>query len=103
MPEYIIAAEIKPLPSQARQAALGLQSKGFRILQIGLTISVQGPQSLWESVFHVAFESQKKTVIAELEKKEVTYQRAITKSMHIPAELKEMIEEVTFVEPSELF
>jgi len=103
MSENIVSGEIKPLPNQARQAALALQRKGFQILHIGPTISVQGSQSLWESVFSVSFESRKKTVLAELEKGEVTYQKAMTEGMHIPAELKEMIEEVAFVEPSELF
>ena len=103
MSENIVAAEIKPLPNQARQAALALQRKGFQILHIGPTISVQGSQSLWESIFNVSFEPQKKTVLAELEKGEVTYPKAITKSLHIPVELKEMVEEVTFVEPPEFY
>lgn len=103
MSENIIAAEIKPLRNQAKQAALALQRKGFQILHIGLTISVQGPQSLWKSIFNVSFEPQKKTVLTVLEKGEVTYQKAITKDMRIPVDLQEMIEEVFFVEPSELY
>jgi hypothetical protein len=103
MSENIIAAEIKALPDQTRQAALALQRKGFRILHIGPTISVQGPQSLWESIFNVSFESQKKIILEGLEKGEVTYQKAITKAMLIPVELQEMVEEVFFVEPSELY
>ena len=103
MSKIIISAEIKPLPNQARQAALALQRKGFKVLHIGTTISVQGSRSLWESIFSVSFKSQKKTVLKELEKGELTYQKAITESLQIPVELKGMIEEVAFEEPSELF
>ncbi len=103
MSETIISAEIVPLPNQSSQAAIGLQRRGFRILHIGPTISVQGSQSLWVSTFQVAFESQKKSVMAEVERAEVTYQKALTDTVHIPAELQNLISEVMFVEPPELF
>jgi hypothetical protein len=103
MSENIISAEIESLPNQAKQAALALQRLGFRILHIGPTISVEGQQSLWESTFNVSFEPQKKTVLAEMEKGEVTYQKAQIENIHFPKELQGLIAEVMFVEPPELY
>ena len=103
MSENVIAAEIEPLPNQANQAALALQRLAFRILHIGPTISVQGRESLWASTFNVSFEACKKTVVAEVEGGEVTYQKAVTEDMRIPAQLQDLIAEVTFVEPPELY
>lgn len=70
MRRNMISAEIEPIPNQVNQAASALQRLGFRILHIGPTISVQGPQSLWESTFHVSFEPRKKTVLPEVEGRE---------------------------------
>ncbi len=103
MSENIISAEIQPLPNQANQAAKALQSLGFRILHIGPTISVQAPRSLWESTFNVSFVPQKKTVMPEIEKGEVTYPKAITDNMRIPEHLQSVITDVMFVEPPELY
>lgn len=102
MRENIISAEIRPLPNQARHAALALQRLGFRILHIGPTISVQGPQSLWTSTFNVSFEPQKKTILAEVEG-EVTYHRALVEDMRVPTELQDVVAEVMFVEPPEFY
>lgn len=60
MTENIISAEIEPMPNKANQAAIALQRMGFKVLHIGLTISVQGPQSLCESIFNVSFETRKR-------------------------------------------
>lgn len=103
MQERIISAEITPPPNQANQAALAMQRLGFRILHIGPTISVQGPQLLWESTFNVSFEPHQKTIIAEVEGGVVTYQKALTESMRLPPELQTLIEEVVFVEPPEFY
>lgn len=104
MADNKISAEIKPKPNQANQAALVLQRLGFHILHIGPTISVQSPQSAWESTFNVSFEPQKKIVVAGLEKGgEITYQRAIIDNMRIPPELQDLIDDVMFMEPPELF
>ncbi len=103
MRENIISAEIEPLPNQANHAALALQRLGFRILHIGPTISVQGPQSLWISTFNVSFELQKKTAVAEVEGGEVTYQKALVEDMRVPTELQNLIAEVMFVEPPEFY
>lgn len=102
MPQNLISAEIKPLPSQGKKAALKLQNLGFKVLHIGKTISVQAPRSLWESTFNVSFKEEKKTVMAET-KSEETYLKAITDKLTIPEGLENVISEVMFVEPPEFF
>lgn len=103
MPENIISAEIEPAPNQANQAALALQRLGFRILHIGPTITAQGPQSLWESIFNVSFEPHKKIVAAEVEGGEVIFHKALVENMRIPTELQTLLAGVMFVEPPELY
>lgn len=103
MSKNLIAAEIEPLPNRANQAALALQRLGFRILHIGPTISVQAHETLWASTFNVSFEPREKTVLPEVEGAEVTYQKAVTEDMRIPPELQNLIAEVMFVEPPELY
>jgi len=102
MRDVIIPAEIKPLPKQRVRAARGLQDLGFRILQIGTTISVDGPKALWESTFNVSFEARKKTIIEEAEE-EITWHKAVVDDMRIPTELQEFVDEVLFVEPPEFY
>lgn len=101
MTEKIISAEVESLPNKANQAAIALQRLGFKILHIGLTISVQGPQSLWESIFNVSFETRKKIIIAEVEGGEVTFQMALTENMRIPLELEDLVSNLMFTEPPE--
>ncbi len=103
MPENLIAAEIEPVSNQARQAALALQRLGFRILHLGQTISVQGPQSLWESTFNVSFEPREKTLVAGVEGSRVTYQKALIENVRIPSELRHLVVGVMFVEPPEFY
>ncbi len=103
MPESTISAEIVPFPNQANQAAVALQRLGFRILHVGPTISVQGPQSLCVSTFNVSFEPEKKTVLAEMEESEVTYKKAFVADMRVPEELQHLVAEVMFVEPPEFY
>lgn len=104
MATAVIAAEIEPQPDRARQAAAAMQRLGFRVLHIGPTISVQGPQPLWEATFNVAFQPQRKRVVAEIEEGgEVTYQQAITEHLRIPEGLRDLLAAVMFVEPPEFF
>ena len=103
MEENIISAEIEPLPKQANHAALAMQRLGFKILHIGPTISVQGPKSLWVSTFNVSFETGEKTVLAEVEGGEVTYQKALVEDMRVPTELRNLIAEVIFMEPPQFY
>ena len=101
MPEKVISAEIKALPNRTTQAAMALQRLGFRILYLGSTISVQASQSLWQSIFNVAFETRKKAVVPEAEGGEVFYQKALTNNLRVPESLQDLIAEVMFVEPPE--
>lgn len=101
--ETMVSAEIEPQPGRAQAAAIALQEFGFRILHIGQTISVEGPQALWHSTFSVSFETRKKRTMAEVEASEVTYQTALTEAMRIPEQLQTAISAVSFVEPPELF
>ncbi len=103
MPEAIISAEIEFAPSRAHEAALALQRLGFRILHIGPTISVQGPQSLWESTFRVSFETRTKKQMAEIQGGEVRYQWPRAETVSIPESLQDLIVGVMFVEPPEFF
>ena len=103
MPELIISAEILPLPKQANQAALALQNLGFRILHIGQTISVEAPANVWQSTFNIEFIVQTKNVMPELEISDITYPEAVTVNMIIPPQLQDLIAEVMFVEPPELY
>jgi hypothetical protein len=103
MQENLISAEIEPFPKQANVAASMLQRLGFRILHIGTTISVQGPESLWVSVFNVTFETRKKTIMAEIKGGEVTYRKAVTENLKIPLDLQQLIAGVMFAEPPEFY
>ena len=103
MQRNMISAEIEATPNQASKAAIALQRLGFRVLHIGTTISVEGPQSLWETTFNVSFEARRKAIIEGVGGGEVVYQKAITENMRIPPELRDHIKEVMFVEPPEFY
>jgi len=103
MQENIISAEIEPFPNCANQAASILQRLGFRILHIGTTISVQGPESLWISVFNVAFETRKKTIMEEIKGGEVSYRKVLIENLKISSELEQLIAGVMFAEPPEFY
>lgn len=102
MSDNIIAAEVEPQLNQEKKAALALQRLGFQILHIGQTLSVQAPQSLWESTFNLEFEQRQKKVMAEIEDT-VTYSQVQTGVVQIPEELQPYILNVYFVEPPQLF
>ena len=66
----MISAEITPKPNQANKAAGALQKKGFQILHISKSISVQAPQTLWEATFQITFSKKTKIVSNETEVEE---------------------------------
>jgi len=103
LPENVVLAEVEPLPDEANRAALALQQLGFRIMHIGPTISVQGPKSLWESLFNVSFEPRTNTSVAEIKGSEVDYEKALVTDMRVPRELQDLVSEVTFMEPPEFY
>ena len=73
-----VQAEIILVQDNANAAALVLQNLGFRILHIGTTISVEGPETLWESVFNVSFVTRKKQILPGIEGGDASYRKAIT-------------------------
>ncbi|MCX7783512.1 MAG: hypothetical protein N2318_07680 [Meiothermus sp.] len=101
-PGVPIAAEVTPHPGKAQQAARALQGLGFRVLQVGSTISVQAPQALWRETFGVRFTRQKKDFL-----KDVGLSRAYPvprpQTLRIPPELESCIAAIAFIEPPELF
>lgn len=103
MQENIVSAEVEPLRDCAREAASLLQRLGFRILHVGTTISVQGPESLWMSVFKVSFETRKKTIMADVKGGEIAYRKALDETLTIPPDLQKVVAAVAFVEPPELY
>jgi hypothetical protein len=102
MAKHIISAEVEPISGQANQAALALQRLGFRVLHIGPTISVQGPESLWNSAFHVSFKPVKKSIGRDTGT-EVTYYKPSNEEVQIPAAVQNLVARVMFVEPPEYF
>lgn len=89
-------------PQQATRAAKALQHRGFRVLHVGDSISVEAPASRWETTFGVAFVSHRKAVQKALGR-QVRYLRADPSSVHVPADLAELIADVAFTEPPELY
>ncbi len=101
--EEPVSAEVVPASDRATDAARVLEQLGLRVLHIGPTISVQGPASLWTSIFNVSFERRAKPRMRGVEGGEVSYLEAQTEYMQVPAELQEVVREVTFMEPPEFF
>lgn len=98
-----IAAEVVPRSNRAQSAAKALQQLGFRVLDIGsATVSVQAPAELWEETFHVSFSRRRKERLSISPGSAVEY--AVPEGpVEIPAALGELIEDVLFVQPPELF
>ena len=104
MPRESIGAEVVPQPDKGVEAASALQRLGFKVLHIGKTsISVQGPESLWRDTFQIAFESRSKSQHPFSSGGTVSYAWPVPEQVPIPAELRELIAAVAFVEPPELF
>jgi hypothetical protein len=58
----LIAAEVVPAaPSQAGHAARWLQERGFRVLHIGSTVSVEAGRDQWEETFGVTFTTRERS------------------------------------------
>jgi hypothetical protein len=103
MSENIIAAEVLPLLKQSHKAVVALENLGFRILHIGQTISVEAPESLWRAIFNISFIKQQKIVMPEVGIENMTYLEAVMHDFQIPAQMQDLIADVMFVEPPELY
>ncbi len=99
MSDSIISAEVEPLPGQANQAAIVLQRRGFRILHIGTTISIQATAEQMTEFFHVTFVLRKKMSMPEVGGRIIEFHQAVRDHMEIPMDLQSLISDVIFVEP----
>lgn len=100
----MISAEIEPAAGRAKEAALALQRAGFRVLHIGPTISVQGSEDQWSSMFNVSFETRKKAPSPGREGTgDSSFRKANTERIKIPGDLQYLIKNVMFAEPPEFY
>lgn len=102
MAEERVAAEVMPLHlPHAERTAKALQERGFRVLHVGRSISVDAPRSRWEETFGVSFTAHTKTVDKAIGRQR-TYPRADVHSVRVPADLEDLVAEIAFMEPPEL-
>jgi subtilisin family serine protease len=95
--------EFEPPAGRGVQAAIVLQSLGFRVQQIGtFSISAEGPRELWEQVFGTRVEARRQQVSPSIG--EVTYLSHVTGApFTIPSELTELVERAYPQRPPILF
>lgn len=102
MAEERIAAEVVPTREpHAERTAQALQDRGFRVLHVGRSVSVEAPRTRWEETFGVSFAPHTKTVQAAIGSQR-TYLRADEASVRIPPDLTDLVAAVAFAEPPEL-
>lgn len=97
----VISAEIVPVSGQGVSAARELQKLGFRVFSLGATISIQGDESLWTSVFGARFKDQSSSAEGIGERK--SFRVVVESTVNIPQNLKALIQDVAFIEPPEFF
>jgi len=98
----VIAAEILPVTSNTATAARALQRIGFRVYSVGETISVEADEALWTAVFQVCF-GDSQSGAGDSIHTDNTFRKAVAGTLTIPPHLQDLIEEVAFIEPPELF
>lgn len=103
MSDITIAAEVVPVPEHAQSAAKALQQLGFRVLRIDATVSVQGPEELWDKIFNVSFAKKRKRRFAPSADTSIQFGVPKKESVSIPDSLRELITDVIFVQPPEFF
>jgi hypothetical protein len=101
--DMMISAEVRPVASQEIKLARRLQDLGFRVLSLDGTMSVDGSPSLWTSIFGLYFEEQSRPALSGLLDETEAYQKALRSTLVIPPNLKELIEDISFIEPPELY
>lgn len=103
MADTTISAEIEPREGRAGEVARALQSLGLRILHRGVTISVDGPRSVWESAFNVEFVPVTTADPVAGTADGAEFLRARTDDLTMPDGLDELVANVAFVEPPQFF
>lgn len=97
-----VAGEVVPTdPRRAAELHTALRQRGFRILHVGPSISVEAPRTAWETTFGASFTPHTKTVQKEIGRQR-TYLRADPGSVRVPIDLQDLIAEVAIMEPPEL-
>jgi|GEM_PF-2887543 len=97
-----VSADIEPQPGQARAAARALRNRGFRVLDIGAWVSVDGPRTLWVQIFGVDFETHARPATEGIASPG-SYARPRPGSVQVPADLAGVVKAVSFIEPPEFF
>jgi hypothetical protein len=104
MSNITISAEIIPVKDRAQLAAKALQQIGFRILHVGTSISVQASDQVWKDTFHVSFVEKVRQRVPGSPGSSFKYAVPDRKSsIRTPALLRDLVAEVLFIEPPELF
>jgi hypothetical protein len=99
----VISAEITAAAGCTDEAARRLQALGFRVRQVGATISVEAPKTLWEDVFHVAFRRRRRRRMREVAGTAVTVWEPTAEPVPVPKDLEGLVDAVAFAQPPELF
>jgi serine protease AprX len=99
----VVSAEVTVEPEKAREAALSLQKIGFRIRHVGThSVSAEGAPELWDKTFRVALrESTQKRDAKGLRGDERYFES--TAPVVIPDELANVVKDVAFVRPPQLY
>lgn len=86
--------EFRPTQESIKKATQGLQKLGFTVSQGGVTLTIVGEQKLFEEVFKVKLTTKKVAGGIEV--------RANTEAS-IPHSLSDIVEQVVFIPPPELY
>jgi hypothetical protein len=98
----VVSAEVTAAAGREREAALRLQQAGFRVRHVGSTsISVEAPAPLWEKTFGITLVERRAPAGKGLPGQRHYHEP--TGPLAIPAALSELITDVAFVRPPELF
>lgn len=102
MAEERIAAEVVPARgTEAERTARALAARGFRVLHVGRSVSVDAPRSRWEETFGVSF-SPRTATVHKATGLERTYLRPDSSAVRVPADLADLVADVAFAQPPEL-
>jgi len=98
-----VHAEVEASAGREYAAASALQRLGFRVLRIDKTISVAAPAQLWRTTFGVSFEEETRDVLRHVPGGTTRFLRADKDRMTIPSELRDLVVDIYFAEPPDLY